>query len=73
MEQFHIKFPDSGKTESGVIKMMHFLHSTNRTGPYFEGWYLKHQTLQGQALALIPAFHIVRASDKMKENAEEKM
>ena len=32
--------------------------STNRTGPYFEGWYLKHQIRQSQTLALIPAFHI---------------
>ena len=38
--------------------MMHFFRGTNRTGPYFEGWYLKHQTQQGQTLALIPAFHI---------------
>lgn len=37
---------------------MNFFRSTNGTGPYFEGWYLKHQTRQGQALALIPAFHI---------------
>ena len=38
--------------------MMHFFRGTNGAGPYFEGWYLKHQTPQGQALALIPAFHI---------------
>ena len=38
--------------------MMNFFHGTNGAGPYFEGWYLKHQTPQGQALALIPAFHI---------------
>lgn len=37
---------------------MGFFHSTNRTGPYFEGWYLKNQSPQGQTLALIPAFHI---------------
>ena len=37
---------------------MGFFHSTNETGPYFEGWYLKHHSLQGQTLALIPAFHI---------------
>lgn len=36
---------------------MDFFHSTSGTGPYFEGWYLKHQTPQGQTLALIPAFH----------------
>ena len=27
-------------------------------GPYFEGWYLKHRTRQGDALALIPACHV---------------
>ena len=39
---------------------MGFFRSTNRTGPYFEGWYFKHQNPQGQTLALIPAFHIDR-------------
>ena len=39
---------------------MGFFHATNRTGPYFEGWYFKHQNPQGQTLALIPAFHIDR-------------
>lgn len=39
---------------------MEFFHAANRTGPYFEGWYFKHQNPQGQALALIPAFHIDR-------------
>ena len=39
---------------------MGFFRGTNRTGPYFEGWYFKHQSLQGQTLALIPAFHIDR-------------
>ena len=38
--------------------MIHFFCGKNEAGPYFEGWYLKHQTSQGQALALIPAFHI---------------
>lgn len=37
---------------------MRLFRSTNEKGPYFEGWYLKHQTPQGQTLALIPAFHI---------------
>lgn len=37
---------------------MNFFHGTKRTGPYFEGWYFKHQNKQGQTLALIPAFHI---------------
>ena len=36
---------------------MNFFCGTNGAGPYFEGWYLKHQTPQGQTLALIPAFH----------------
>lgn len=54
----HIKFPNSGKTESGVMTVMSFFRDTNGTGPYFEGWYLKHQNRQGQTLALIPAFHI---------------
>ena len=40
--------------------MTHYFHSTNRTGPYFEGWYFKHQNPQEQTLALIPAFHIDR-------------
>ena len=39
---------------------MGFFRGTNRTGPYFEGWYFKHQNPQGQTLALIPAFHIDR-------------
>ena len=56
-----IKSPNSGKTEFGVINVTNFFRGTNRTGPYFEGWYLKHQNGQGQALALIPAFHIDRA------------
>lgn len=37
---------------------MTFFHGGKGTGPYFEGWYLKHQSPSGQALALIPAFHI---------------
>ena len=39
---------------------MEFFRGTNRTGPYVEGWYFKHQNPQGQTLALIPAFHIDR-------------
>ena len=39
---------------------MGFFRNTNRTGPYFEGWYFKHQSPQGQTLALIPAFHMDR-------------
>lgn len=37
---------------------MIFFHGANRPGPYFEGWYLKHQNRRGQMLALIPAFHV---------------
>ena len=37
--------------------MMRFFHGANGTAPCFEGWYFKHQNPQGQALALIPAFH----------------
>lgn len=37
---------------------MNFFYGTGRTGPYFEGWYLKHQNSAGQALALIPAYHM---------------
>lgn len=37
---------------------MGIFRGTNRTGPYFEGWYLKHQNSRGQTLALIPALHI---------------
>lgn len=43
-----------------MIKVTRFFHGTNRTGPYFEGWYFKHQNPRGQTLALIPAFHIDR-------------
>lgn len=43
-----------------MIKVTRFFHGINRTGPYFEGWYFKHQNSQGQTLALIPAFHIDR-------------
>lgn len=38
--------------------MMRFFHGINRTGPYFEGWYFKHQNPRGQTLALIPAYHV---------------
>ena len=38
-----------------------YYHGREKRGPYFEGWYLKHQTRDGAALALIPAFHIDRA------------
>lgn len=37
---------------------MKFFHGKKRPGPYFEGWYLKHQSRCRKSLALIPAFHI---------------
>lgn len=57
-EAIYIKSANTGKTGSEVMNRMNLFHGTNRAGPYFEGWYLKHQNPQGQALALIPAFHI---------------
>ena len=36
---------------------MRFFHGGKQRGPYFEGWYLKHQSGEGKSLALIPAFH----------------
>ena len=38
-----------------------YYHGRGKRGPYFEGWYLKHQTREGAALALIPACHTDRA------------
>ena len=35
-------------------------HGRGKRGPYFEGWYLKLQTGEGAALALIPACHMDR-------------
>ncbi len=37
---------------------MIWYHGDKRTKSYFEGWYLKCQTKDGQCLALIPAIHI---------------
>jgi len=37
---------------------MKYFYGEKRPAPYFEGWYCKHQSRTGQALALIPAFHI---------------
>lgn len=37
---------------------MDYFHGAKKRGPYFEGWYLKHQGEDGAALALIPALHI---------------
>ena len=41
-----------------VIIMKKYFHGLNKSGPYFEGWYFKCQTKDGQSLALIPAFYI---------------
>lgn len=38
--------------------MKKYYHGAAQRGPYFEGWYLKFQTQDGRALALIPALHI---------------
>lgn len=38
--------------------MRKYFYRSNKSGPYFEGWYFKCQTRDGQSLALIPAFHI---------------
>lgn len=38
--------------------MRKYYHGAEQHGPYFEGWYLKFQTEDGKALALIPALHI---------------
>ena len=43
---------------------MKFFHGGKRSGPYFEGWYLKHQSKNGKTLALIPAFHINSAGGR---------
>ena len=40
--------------------MEKYYHGAKKRGPYFEGWYLKCQTREGAALALIPACHIDR-------------
>lgn len=37
---------------------MIWYHGDKRLKSYFEGWYLKCQTKDGQCLALIPAIHI---------------
>ena len=33
-----------------------YFHGTGKKGPYFEGWYLKHQN-KGKTIAFIPAVH----------------
>ena len=45
----------ASRTGESMIK---YYHGAQRNGPYFEGWYLKYQTKDGSALALIPALHI---------------
>ena len=40
------------------MNMAKYYYGGNQRGLYFEGWYLKHQTREGDALALIPALHI---------------
>lgn len=40
---------------------MKYFHGEKRSGAYFEGWYLKHQSRCGRSLALIPAFHMDHA------------
>lgn len=37
---------------------MKYFYGAKKRGPYFEGWYLKHQGAGDAALALIPALHI---------------
>ena len=37
---------------------MKYYHGANQSRSYFEGWYLKYQTRDAGALALIPAVHI---------------
>lgn len=44
--------------------MTNYFHGAGRRGPYFEGWYLKHQGPQGDSLALIPALHIDGAGQR---------
>ena len=41
--------------------MTKYYHGAGKQGPYFEGWYWKLQTRKGDALALIPAYHIDHA------------
>lgn len=35
-----------------------YFHGAGRRGPYFEGWYFKHQAVDGETLSVIPALHI---------------
>ena len=42
------------------VCMKQYYYGAKRHGPYFEGWYFKLLTRDGEALALIPALHIDR-------------
>lgn len=42
---------------------MQYYHGAGRRGPYFEGWYLKHQGTEGE-LAVIPALHQWKNGDR---------
>lgn len=42
---------------------MKYYYGTGHRGPYFEGWYLKHQGSEG-SLAVIPAIHQQRSGDR---------
>lgn len=42
------------------VCMKQYYYGAKRRGPYFEGWYFKFLTRDGDALALIPALHIDR-------------
>lgn len=43
---------------------MKYFHSDGRRRPYFEGWYLKHQSPDGALFAAIPSLHIDAAGQK---------
>lgn len=44
--------------------MKQYFYGANKTGPYFEGWYFKCQTRDGQSFALIPSMHICEDAKK---------
>ena len=46
--------------------MAEYYHGREKRGPYFEGWYLKHQTRDGAALALIPAYQCAQRAHVSK-------
>lgn len=52
-----------GDTVLGDI-MKKYFHYKDKAGPYFEGWYFKCQTREGNSLALIPAVHIRKDGQK---------